>query len=107
MKLNRKLLAVGLFGLLQATAGAQSTNLNASATESKPQLKPVYPPVEYRLQKPGAEISEKDKIARYGKESSQAWVTIATRRENPTVFHDCSTHEPQLVLLSLGNKTSR
>jgi hypothetical protein len=109
MKLNRTLLVAGLFGAFNAAVLAQSTNLNVSASESKTQMKPVYPPVQYKIEakapKTETAPAEKDKIAQYGNASSQAWTTIATRRENPTAFHDCRTHEPQLVAVSIGPKT--
>jgi hypothetical protein len=102
--------AAGLFVAVQAAAFGQSTNLNVSASESKTQMKPVYPVVQYKVE---AKKTEKetppatDKIVQYGNtQSSQAWTTIATRRENPTVYHDASTHEPQLVAFTFtfGNK---
>jgi hypothetical protein len=73
-------------------------------------MKPAYPVPQYKLEitKPGTEApAATDKIVRYGNtESSQAWTTIVTRRENPSAFHDASTHESQLSLLTLmfGNK---
>jgi hypothetical protein len=112
MKAKTTLLAVGLFGALQAAVFAESTNLTAAATEPKPLLQPVYPPVDYRLdlQKPGTENTNADTIQRYDRNriSSQAWTTIATRNENPTLAHDVSIHESQLVLLSLplGGKSA-
>ena len=134
---------MGLFGILQAAVSAQSTNVTASASESKTQLKPVYPEVQYKVEpkksetpapaasdmkvtasesktqmkpvfpatqyKVEAKKSEPaappatDKIVSYGStSSSQAWNTIATRRENTTVFHDASTHEPQLVAFTFA-----
>jgi hypothetical protein len=105
MKVNRTLLAIGLLVLLQAAAVGQSTNKNVSASSSKAQIKPVYPVVEYKLQTKKSGTEPKDKIVRYGGvSSSQAWTTIVTRRDNPTVFHDCSKHEPEFCLLSFGHK---
>jgi hypothetical protein len=73
-------------------------------------MKPAYAVPQYKLEvtKPGAETAAAtDKIVRYGNtQSSQAWSTIATHQGNPTVFHDVSTHESQLSILTLtfGNK---
>ena len=105
MKVNRTVLVVGLFGALQATVIGQSADSNLSASDSKAQIQPSYPPVQYKL-----EISDKsgtpaaDTIMLVNGTSSQAWTTIATQRQNPSVFHDVSTHEPQLCLFSFGHE---
>jgi hypothetical protein len=81
-----------------------------TSTFSKPQMRPVYPVTQYKLQvtKPGSEApATTDKIVRYGNtQSSQAWSTIAAHQGNPTVYHDLSTHEPQISILTFtfGNK---
>lgn len=112
MKVNRTLLALGLFGVLQSGAIGQSTNLDLSTSAAKTQIKPVYPVVEYKLdkleiQKPGTEKPAADKIARYGPDSSQPWVNIATRNQTPAAIHDASTHEPQLYLCIFGQPPLR
>lgn len=109
MKVSRTLLVLGLFAALQSVASGQSTNKvqSASAT-SKTQIEPVYPALDYKLVNPKLETqAAKDKIVRVGNESSQAWTTIASRQPNSSVVHDCSTHEPSLVVYSLGHKPWR
>ena len=104
MKAKTALLAVGIFGALQAAVFAEGTNLTTSATEPKPQLQPIYPPVDYKLQltKPGTETTGTDKITRLGPNSSLPWAEVAALQGNPTVFQDARKHEPKLVLLSLS-----
>ena len=110
MKVNRTLLAMGLFGVLQSGAIGQSTNVDLSASASKTQIQPVYPVVEYKLdllQKPGTEKPAADKIERFGKESSQPWATIVARNQNRTAIHDASTHESLLYLCVFGHQPQR
>jgi hypothetical protein len=103
MKAKTFFLTAIVFCAMQA-ALADSTNLTSTATEPKPRLQPVYPPLDYNvaLKKPGLEVADVNKIARYGQTSSQPWTVIATRQENPTLAHDVSTHESKLVLLSFS-----
>ena len=100
---------MGLFGVLQSGAIGQSTNVDLSASAAKTQIKPVYPVVEYKLdlQKPGTEKPASDKIERFGQQSSQPWVMIATRNQTPTAIHDASMHEPQLYLSLFGHQAQR
>jgi len=104
MRVNRTLMTVGLLGVLQTAVIAQPTGSNLSASGSKAQIQPSYPPVEYKLETSKGEKPAADTIMRINGSSSQAWTTIATQRQNPSVFHDVSTHEPQLCLFSFGHK---
>ena len=104
MKPNQILAAVGLFGVLQITAIAQSAASNLSASGSKAQIQPTYPPVQYKLETSKGGTPVPDTIMRVKGSSSQAWTTIATQRQNPSVFHDASTHEPQFCLFSFGHE---
>ncbi|HZI30909.1 MAG TPA: hypothetical protein VFF11_01140 [Candidatus Binatia bacterium] len=115
MKAKKTLLAIGLFGALQAVALGEPTNsvLSASVaatsttnsqTHVQPKLGPTYPTAEYKLVKPTLAGQEgKDKIIRLGNESSQAWATIASQQPNPTLVHNLSTHEPKFCLVSFGH----
>ena len=105
MRVNRSLMTVGLLGVLQTAVIAQSAGANLSASGSKAQIQPTYPPVQYKLEtgtKSGTPAV--DTIMRVHGSSSQAWATIATQRQNPSVFHDASTHEPQFCLWSFGHE---
>ena len=104
MRVNRTLMRVGLFGVLQTAVIAQSADSNLSASDSKAQIQPTYPPVQYKLETSKAGTSSPDTIMRVNGSSSRAWTTIATQRQNPSVFHDVSTHEPQLCLFSFGHE---
>ena len=104
MRVNRTLMTVGLLGVLQTAVIAQPTGSNLSASGSKAQIQPSYPPVEYKLETSKSKAPATDTIMRVNGSSSQAWTTIATQRQNPSVFHDASTHEPQFCLFSFGHE---
>src|SRR5438445_11116024 len=104
MKPNRTLMTVGLLGVLQTAVIAQSTGSNLSASGSKAQMQPSYPPVEYKLETNKGGAPAADTIMRVNGSSSQAWTTIATQRQNPSLVHDVSTHEPQFCLFSFGHE---
>ena len=104
MRVNRTLVTVGLLGVLQTAVIAQSAGSNLSASGSKAQIQPSYPPVEYKLETSKKETPAANTIMRLNGSSSQAWTTIATQRQNPSVFHNASTHEPQLCLFSFGHE---
>ena len=50
MKLNRTLLAVGLFSALPVMSFGQSTNSDLTASASKAQIQPSHPVAEYKLE---------------------------------------------------------
>ena len=102
MKLNRTLLAVGLFSALPVMTFGQSTNADQTASASKAQIQPSHPVAEYKLEPKSGATNRTDKITQFGKESSQAWPTIVSQQPNPTAVHDASTHDPRFYLCSFG-----
>ena len=119
MKFVFSLLAVGLFSALTATA-SDSPGTSVLSVTTGQQIQTAYPATLYKLDQPETGNSgnrkttrifsriigafktigrataavRSDLIIRYGKDSSRAWTTIASRQPNPTLFGDCSTHEP-------------
>jgi hypothetical protein len=105
MKVNGTLLALGLISALPLMAFAEPTNSVQSASAAKTQIEPAYPAAQYKLVDPKlAGKVEKEQITRIGKESSQAWTTIASQQPNPTLVHNLSTHEPSFYVCSFGHK---
>lgn len=87
-----------------AANSATTTNSQPSAL-TQPKLEPVYGGTHYLLITPKFAIKgERHEILKLGRESSQAWTTIATRQPDPSVVHDARAHEPRLYLISFGHQ---
>jgi hypothetical protein len=107
MKVNRTLLAIGLFSALQTGGIGQPATSDLSASAINTDIQPSDPLVVYKLEPQSSGIMEERTIMRVGNESSRAWTTIASEQPNPTVFHDASTHEPRFYLCSFGHEPWR
>lgn len=99
MKAGKTLLAIGVLGIIPTLALAQSTNADLTVSASKIQLKPVYPAMEYKLEKKSVSLTPKsDKIERHGKMSSLPWTEIVARQQSRTDVHDAKIPETALCL---------
>jgi hypothetical protein len=90
-----------------AVSSTTTTNSQPSALTqpNQPKLEPVYGGTHYLLITPKFAIKEeRHEILKLGRESSQAWTTIATRQPDPSVVHDARTHESRLYLISFGHQ---
>jgi hypothetical protein len=121
MKVTWSWLAASVFVALQTAVWGQMTNATLSVAISSPtttnshpsaltqsKLEPVYGGTHYLLVTPKFAITgERHEILKLGRESSQAWTTIANRQPDPSVVHDARTHEPRLCLISFGHQPWR
>jgi hypothetical protein len=101
MKTRRTLLILALLADMTNVALAQSTNVTATATASGSQIQRMIPVLQLKSDFKKDALKNQDKISRYQGCSSQAWTTIATKRPDTSLFHDCKSSKPEFCLLTL------